>query len=56
MKLKQSKAACLEKVFYAQQKRQHCVSFTDIKLWNSIEKFIIDGKTNQIFKTKYKYF
>ena len=37
-------------------KKQHCISFTGIKLWNSIEHYIKNIKTEQAFKTKFKCF
>ena len=37
-------------------KKQNCVSVTGIKLWNCIENYIKNSKTEQAFKTKFKCF
>ena len=41
---------------YVLQKKQHCDSVTGIKLWNSIESYIKNSKTEQALKTKFKCF
>ena len=37
-------------------KKQYCVSVTGIKLWNCIESYIKNSKTEQALRTKFKCF
>ena len=43
-------------IYVCTTKKQHCVSVTGIKLWNSIEIYIYNSKTEQAFNTKFKCF
>ena len=36
--------------------KQHCVSVTGIKLWNCIENYIKNSKTEQAFKARFNCF
>ena len=45
-----------DKHMYVLQKKQNCFSVTGINLWNCIENYIKNSKTEQPHKTKFKCF